>query len=103
MQVFRSPPTLVSAPLIPTNQIRRKIVSVVGGGVSCFVVLSILGFLIYRRRKNAKDSTETGNSSLPSDLCRYLSLAEIRAATNDFDDDLIVGNGGFGNVYKRVH
>jgi serine/threonine protein kinase len=27
-------------------------------------------------------------------------LAEIRAATNDFDDDLIVGNGGFGNVYK---
>jgi hypothetical protein len=79
---------------------RRNIVVVVGGGVLGFVVLSILGFLIFRWRKNVRDSTETRNSSLPSDLCRYLSLAEIRAATNDFDDDLIVGNGGFGNVYK---
>ncbi|XP_059449703.1 receptor-like protein kinase FERONIA [Corylus avellana] len=79
---------------------RRNIVAVVGGGVSGIVVPTILGFLIFWWRKNVKDSTETGNSSLPSDLCRYLSLAEIRATTNDFDDDLIVGNGGFGNVYK---
>jgi serine/threonine protein kinase len=89
-------------PLTPPTKSKNKtrnIVAVVGG-VSGFVVLSILGFLIFRWRKNVKDSTETGNSSLPSDLCRYLSLAEIRSATNDFDDDLIVGNGGFGNVYK---
>ncbi|XP_062152082.1 receptor-like protein kinase FERONIA [Alnus glutinosa] len=77
-----------------------NILAFVGGGVSGFVVLSILGYLIFRRRKNVKDSTETRNSSLPSDLCCYFSLAEIRAATNDFDDVLIVGVGGFGNVYK---
>jgi hypothetical protein len=95
-------PTTVVPPTPPKNwkNNRTTIVAVVGGGVSGFVVLSILGFLIFRRRKNVKDSTETRNSSLPSDLCRYFSLAEIRAATNDFDGVLIVGVGGFGNVYK---
>ncbi|XP_062150943.1 receptor-like protein kinase FERONIA [Alnus glutinosa] len=92
------PTTVVQPTKSKSNKI--TIVSVVGGGVSGLVVLSIIGFLIFRRRKNAKDSTETRNSSLPSNLCRYFSLAEIRAATNDFDDVLIVGVGGFGNVYK---
>jgi serine/threonine protein kinase len=92
------PPTVVQPTKSKSN--KTTIVSVVGGGVSGLVVLSILGFLIFRRRKNVKDSTETRNSSLPSDLCRYFSLAEIRAATNDFDGVLIIGVGGFGNVYK---
>ena len=96
-----APPTIVP----PTPRTKSKnnvttIVAVICGGVSGLVVLSIVGFLIFRQRKIVKDSTETQNSSLPSDLCRYLSMAEIRATTNDFDDDLIVGNGGFGNVYK---
>lgn len=45
-------------------------------------------------------SSNTQNSSLPSDLCRYFSLLEIRAATNNFDELFIVGVGGFGHVYK---
>ncbi|KAI6670371.1 hypothetical protein NL676_005256 [Syzygium grande] len=45
-------------------------------------------------------STTIQGSSLPSDLCRHFSLAEIRAATNDFDKVFIIGVGGFGNVYK---
>ncbi|GFY82538.1 malectin/receptor-like protein kinase family protein [Actinidia rufa] len=32
--------------------------------------------------------------------CRPFSLAEILRATNDFDDALAIGIGGFGNVYK---
>ncbi|KAL7590786.1 hypothetical protein Lser_V15G33138 [Lactuca serriola] len=32
--------------------------------------------------------------------CRHFSLAEIQSATKDFDDKLIIGHGGFGNVYK---
>ncbi|KAJ8491558.1 hypothetical protein OPV22_013279 [Ensete ventricosum] len=35
-------------------------------------------------------------SSLPSDRCRYFSFTEIRAATNDFDESLLLGVGGFG-------
>ncbi|XP_061355151.1 receptor-like protein kinase FERONIA [Gastrolobium bilobum] len=45
-------------------------------------------------------STNTQNSSLPSDLCRQFSLVEIKSATNNFDEVFIVGVGGFGHVYK---
>ncbi|GKD13293.1 receptor-like protein kinase FERONIA [Tanacetum coccineum] len=38
---------------------------------------------------------------LPSDqLCRHYSLAEIQSATQNFDDRLVVGQGGFGKVYR---
>jgi serine/threonine protein kinase len=115
------PPPTVVPPTPPTNSKnnRTTIVAVVGGGVSAVVVLSILGFLIFRQRKRVKDSglgdgttrwgpfsfsttksTKTNRSSLPSALCRYFSLAEIRAATNNFDDVFIIGAGGFGDVYK---
>jgi len=40
------------------------------------------------------------NSSLPTDLYRHFSLDEMRAATQNFDQVLIVGNGIFDHVYK---
>ncbi|XP_002870808.2 probable receptor-like protein kinase At5g38990 [Arabidopsis lyrata subsp. lyrata] len=46
-------------------------------------------------------STNTKSAtSLPSDLCRRFSISEIKSATNDFEEKLIVGVGGFGSVYK---
>nr|POE55913.1 putative receptor-like protein kinase [Quercus suber] len=39
-------------------------------------------------------------SSLPGELCRYFRLDEIKTAANNFNEDLIIGVGGFGNVYK---
>ncbi|KAK1437435.1 hypothetical protein QVD17_03226 [Tagetes erecta] len=32
--------------------------------------------------------------------CRLFSLAEIKSATNDFDDEFVIGHGGFGKVYR---
>ncbi|XP_076900749.1 uncharacterized protein LOC143554992 [Bidens hawaiensis] len=32
--------------------------------------------------------------------CRVFSLAEIQSATKDFADELVIGQGGFGKVYK---
>ena len=40
--------------------------------------------------------------SLPEELCRHFSLNEIRTATNNFHKELIIGQGGFGNVYKGL-
>jgi serine/threonine protein kinase len=50
---------------------------------------------LFRSGKRAKQS-----SGLPEDICRRFSLAEIKIATNNFDKHLLIGEGGFGKVYK---
>ncbi|KAG1362387.1 Receptor-like protein kinase HERK 1 [Cocos nucifera] len=32
----------------------------------------------------------------------HISFVEIKSATNDFDDNLVIGTGGFGKVYRGV-
>lgn len=60
---------------------------------------TICADLFHSRTPVSKQSA--GVSSLPSDLCRNFSLAEIPAATNNFEDNSI-GVGGFGHVYKGM-
>ncbi|KAK8921944.1 putative receptor-like protein kinase [Platanthera zijinensis] len=48
-----------------------------------------------------RKSPSIGNGSTSSNRTgRRFSLGEIRAATRHFDDSLVIGSGGFGNVYK---
>ncbi|KAK1283572.1 Receptor-like protein kinase FERONIA [Acorus calamus] len=70
-----------------------------GDGPSGWLPLSLHGNS--HTTSSAKTAT-TGSSapSLPSNLCRHFSFAEIKAATNDFDEALLLGVGGFGKVYK---
>ncbi|KAK7295502.1 hypothetical protein RJT34_18411 [Clitoria ternatea] len=75
--------------------------------VSCLVLASVIGIKVFWRRRRAPDTEEsscktkrTEGSTLPSQLCRYFTITELRAATNNFDDVFIIGVGGFGNVYK---
>ncbi|KAJ8567143.1 hypothetical protein K7X08_019351 [Anisodus acutangulus] len=111
----------------PQNNKKKKtshiIVVIIAGVISVIVLFSILCFFILRRRKSSakdsgpsvtksswvqlsttSDSTQrtagSVSSSLPSDLCRHFLLEEIKAATGNFDDNFLIGKGGFGNVYK---
>ncbi|GLJ06267.1 hypothetical protein SUGI_0034590 [Cryptomeria japonica] len=47
-----------------------------------------------------KSGTGSYVSSAPSSLGRFFTFAEIQEATNNFDEHLIIGVGGFGKVYK---
>nr|POF20100.1 receptor-like protein kinase feronia [Quercus suber] len=99
-----TPPTAVPPKnLVEAKNYRATIIAVVGGGVSGFTILLILVVLIFRLAKRVKyseNSTKASGSTLPCSLSRYFSLAEIKSATNNFDNEFIIGTGGFGDVYK---
>ncbi|KAK7340670.1 hypothetical protein VNO77_21380 [Canavalia gladiata] len=99
-----SPQQILQTP--PSKSSKTIPVIVAGVAVSGLVLASLIGIIIFRRRRRAHDmeenswKTKTEGSTLPSHLCRYFTIAEIRAATNNFDEVFIIGVGGFGNVYK---
>jgi serine/threonine protein kinase len=92
--------------------------AVIGSIIAGVSIVLIMLLLVFRRREkrkrdgtsvgkssygpisNASKSTNTNASSLPSGLCHRFSLAEINSATRNFDDNFIIGVGGFGNVYR---
>ncbi|XP_045793497.1 receptor-like protein kinase FERONIA [Trifolium pratense] len=96
----------------PNKQFKMStIIILVVVAVTCLMLAYVIGIKkIVQRRKRSKSLVEMediswkkkkeGSSSLPSHLCRYFTIAEIKAATNNFDDIFIIGVGGFGNVYK---
>ncbi|XP_059631431.1 receptor-like protein kinase FERONIA [Cornus florida] len=67
------------------------------------LVLTILNFIFYHLNSLESNSSKKNiSSSLDEELHRCFSLAEIQLATNNFDDGLVIGKGGFGNVYKGL-
>ncbi|XWS75696.1 hypothetical protein CRYUN_Cryun01aG0113700 [Craigia yunnanensis] len=49
---------------------------------------------------NPNKGKSTRSSVLLEELCCHFALDEIKVATNNFHDDLVIGKGGFGKVYK---
>ncbi|OAY60303.1 receptor-like protein kinase FERONIA [Manihot esculenta] len=101
---------------ISEGRTKRKgsshVVVIVGAVVGVVFALTIvLLFSVYRRKPRAKDkssrlpfsytpSSFTTTSALPTDLCHKFTIAEIRGSTRNFDDQAVIGSGGFGTVYK---
>ncbi|KAM0039810.1 putative protein kinase RLK-Pelle-CrRLK1L-1 family [Helianthus debilis subsp. tardiflorus] len=83
------------------------IIGGVGGGL---VLLSALLLLVLLPKRLAKlystihnqpsRSQISSDTTLPSYGCQRFTVKEIRTATDEFNDNCIIGNGGFGKVYK---
>ncbi|KAF9674231.1 hypothetical protein SADUNF_Sadunf10G0106000 [Salix dunnii] len=66
--------------------------------LACYAIgLLGFGYLFYsqsnRQQKSSKQDQSLG-------YCRIFTIAEIKSATNNFADALLIGTGGFGTVYK---
>ncbi|KAI3889121.1 hypothetical protein MKX03_004284 [Papaver bracteatum] len=111
------------------NLISIAILTVVIGGAATMYLLYIVVFVLFRRKRHgdpgatvrpplwlmrclfgnstlpvsgSKNATRGFASSLSSDTCRHFSFDEIKAATSNFNEALILGVGGFGKVYEGV-
>ncbi|KAL3812994.1 hypothetical protein ACJIZ3_014262 [Penstemon smallii] len=82
---------------LPVLGCKNKIATVV------ITMLCLLDIIVYMLQKNLDASfseEQTKPSIKATRLCRCFSLAEIRLATKDFNDAVVIGKGGFGKVYK---
>nr|POF23577.1 receptor-like protein kinase feronia [Quercus suber] len=86
----------------------NKTIFLAVGILGFLVVLTSLSYMVQLMKFTCWRDPYRGKSqrakalSLPEELCRHFSLNEIRTATNNFHKELIIGQGGFGNVYKGL-
>ncbi|XP_074289886.1 putative receptor-like protein kinase At5g39000 [Silene latifolia] len=81
----------------------RKTINIIGSVIGGLLLVSVILLALFRRKIQYNKLFTPANSSrpsLPTDLCRHFSLNQIRVATRDFDQNLIIDRGGFGKVYK---
>nr|KAJ0220312.1 hypothetical protein LSAT_V11C200066400 [Lactuca sativa] len=73
--------------------------SAVSGVILVMIILNIIVFKLSQLQ-------ETNDKKPPSfsqeHLCRRFPFTEMKLATNNFDEDMVIGKGGFGKVYKGV-
>ncbi|XP_042482654.1 probable LRR receptor-like serine/threonine-protein kinase At3g47570 [Macadamia integrifolia] len=76
----------------------KIIVILCGCGGSLCLIFGTLFFIIYRRRKEMKEST----LFLIESRHLKISYAQLLKATDGFSSENLIGVGGFGSVYKGV-
>ncbi|KAL9382878.1 hypothetical protein Peur_023201 [Populus x canadensis] len=68
--------------------------------LAAFTGIGLLGFFCSFFSSLSKEQRESSKQDQSSGHCRIFTIAETKSATNNFADNLLIGNGGFGTVYK---
>nr|POF21821.1 putative receptor-like protein kinase [Quercus suber] len=113
-------PSLPAASTTKESKTKKTVFIAIGSGMGILVVLTLAccmvllklrksGHYVYYYRLSKcccwhdpykGKSTRKKASSLPKELCRRFSINQIKIATDNFHQELIIGRGGFGYVYK---
>ncbi|PIN02290.1 Serine/threonine protein kinase [Handroanthus impetiginosus] len=126
MKMNNSKDSLAGVSVLPTLPGEKKNLGmIVGVSVGVSVALIMIGvlFFVHRRRKQKRlrysktwvpisvnggtshtmgSKYSTGTTISVSNMSYRIPFAAIQEATNNFDENLVIGVGGFGKVYKGV-
>nr|XP_043618839.1 receptor like protein kinase S.2-like isoform X2 [Erigeron canadensis] len=76
---------------------------------SMILVMILVNIIVYVMRQLhetsrplVKKKSSAKKPKSQKHICHEFSFSEMQLATNDFDESMIIGKGGFGKVYKGV-
>ncbi|KDP42943.1 hypothetical protein JCGZ_23885 [Jatropha curcas] len=81
---------------------RITTIAAIVGGVASIMVIAFLIIILYKRRRNERNFLKNGGLLLKHQRVRIFTEAELVKATKNYDQSLLLGEGGFGYVYKGV-
>ena len=113
-------PSLPAASRTKESKTKKTVFIAIGSGVGILVVLTLVCCMVLLKLRKSGHyvyyyqlskcycwhdpykgkSTRKKASSLPEELCCRFSMDQIKIATDNFHQELIIGRGDFGYVYK---
>uniref|UniRef100_A0A803N9N8 Protein kinase domain-containing protein n=1 Tax=Chenopodium quinoa TaxID=63459 RepID=A0A803N9N8_CHEQI len=92
----------VDASLKSSAKVKTGLIVGLAVGVVCIIMILGLACFLVRRRKRTYSNANGNKIEGASEYGYRFSFAAIKKATDNFNESLVIGVGGFGKVFKGV-